>query len=496
MFRNLKSAPWRAWQRTTSRMATVYLTTTLPYVNAEPHVGFALEIIQADTWGRYRRLIGDTVFFSTGTDEHGEKIFRKAMEAGEDPQSYTDRYAATFKDLEDALNLSVNTFIRTTSPAHKRAAQEFWRRCLSNGDIYKKTYQTKYCVGCELEKTDSELDHGKCPIHPNLETQLVDEENYFFRLSKYSDQLQALFATESFLIPRYRLNEMISLIEKEGLQDFSISRLASKMSWGIPVPDDDEQVMYVWFDALVNYISTLGWPENESQFNDFWRNGFTVQFAGKDQVRQQAVMWQAMLLSAGLPTTKQIFIHGFLSVEGQKMSKSLGNVISPYALVKKYGTDATRYLLLRHIHPFEDSDVSTKKFDEWYNAGLANGLGNLVARVMKLAEDNLDAPIHTPESMALPAELTTALDAYEFNKAMDYVWGKIQALDQRINAEAPFKLVKTDNAAGQKIISELVAGLYDISCNLVPFMPDTAQKIREAVLANRKPDSLFTRIEA
>lgn len=475
-------------------MAKVYLTTTLPYVNAAPHIGFALEIVQADAWARYRRLVGDDVFFNTGTDEHGQKIADKAREAGEDPQSYTDRYAATFKDLQDALNLSFDAFIRTTHPAHKAAAQEFWKRCAAKDDIYKKKYATKYCVGCELEKTDSELDHGRCPIHPNMEVQVVDEENYFFRFSKYGDALLALYKNESFLTPHFRLNEMVSLIEKEGLQDFSISRLKSKMSWGVPVPGDDEHVMYVWFDALINYISTLGWPD-EGKFNEFWRDGVTVQFAGKDQVRQQAAMWQAMLLSAGLPTTKQIFIHGFVSVDGQKMSKSLGNVISPYDLVKKYGTDATRYLLLRHIHPFEDSDVSWAKFDEWYNANLANGLGNLVARVMKLAQDNLDAPV-TLRDDTLPKEFLDALNAFEFNRAADMVWARIQTVDQRINAEEPFKLVKSDPAAGKKLIAELVHELAALSHMVVPLMPETAQKIREAVLSNTKPESLFKRIEA
>lgn len=475
-------------------MGRVYITTTLPYVNAEPHIGFALEIVQADAWARYRRLIGDTVFFNTGTDEHGQKIADKAREAGEDPQSYTDRYAATFKDLQDALNLSNDTFIRTTNPAHKRAAQAFWKLCLENGDIYKKKYATKYCVGCELEKTDSELDHGKCPIHPNMDIQTLDEENYFFRLSAFSDKLRALYINESFLIPRYRLNEMISLIEREGLQDFSISRLASKMSWGVPVPGDEEHVMYVWFDALVNYISTLGWPENEAQFNEFWRDGYTVQFAGKDQVRQQAAMWQAMLFSAGLPPTKHIFIHGFVSVDGQKMSKSLGNTIRAYEVVSRYGTDATRYFLLRHIHPFEDSDVSWAKFDEWYNANLANGLGNLVARVMKLAENHVTEPV-TIDTIELPKEYTDALERFEFNRALDVVWGIIQRVDQRINAEEPFRLVKSDPEAGKRVISELVTEVGVIAHLLQPFMPETARKVREAVLANAKPENLFKRID-
>jgi len=473
-------------------MARVYLTTTLPYVNDKPHMGHALEFVQADTVARFRRLLGDDVFFNTGTDEHGQKIADKALAAGKDPQSYTDEYAETFKALKDTLNLSYDAFIRTTDPAHKAAAQEFWKRCAAKGDIYKKKYATKYCVGCELEKTDSELDHGKCPIHPNMEVQVVDEENYFFKFSKYGDALLALYKNESFLTPHFRLNEMVSLIEKEGLQDFSISRLKSKMSWGVPVPGDDEHVMYVWFDALINYISTLGWP-NEGKFNEFWRDGETIQFAGKDQVRQQAAMWQAMLLSADLPPTKHIFIHGFIFVDGQKMSKSLGNVIDPLDMVLKYGTDATRYLLLRHINPFEDSDVTWAKFDEWYTANLANGLGNLTARVMKLAQDNLDAPVSSHGEVR-SEELEQSLAAFEFSKALDSVWQKIQHIDQRINAEEPFKLVKTDKEAGKRLISELVVGLYDISYNLVPFMPDTAEKILTAVRTNTKPDNMFKRL--
>ncbi|MCL9971833.1 MAG: methionine--tRNA ligase [Candidatus Pacebacteria bacterium] len=473
-------------------MARVYLTTTLPYVNDKPHMGHALEFVQADAIARSRRLMGDDVFFNTGTDEHGQKIADKALAAGKDPQTYTDEYAETFKALKEKLNLSYDAFIRTTDPAHKAAAQEFWKRCAAKGDIYKKKYATKYCVGCELEKTDSELDHGVCPIHPNMEVQVVDEENYFFRFSKYGDALLALYKSESFLTPHFRLNEMVSLIEKEGLQDFSISRLKSKMSWGVPVPGDDEHVMYVWFDALINYISTLGWPD-EAKFSEFWREGETIQFAGKDQVRQQAAMWQAMLLSADLPPTKHIFIHGFIFVDGQKMSKSLGNVIDPLDMVAKYGTDATRYLLLRHINPFEDSDVTWAKFDEWYTANLANGLGNLTARVMKLAQDNLTQPVLF-DAGAFSKEYSDALGGFEFNKAADIVWAKIQALDQRINAEEPFKLVKSDLEAGRRVTAELVHELAVLSYMVIPLMPATAEKILTAVRTNKKPDNLFNRL--
>lgn len=482
-------------------MGKFYLTTTIPYVNAEPHIGNTLEFIQADVYARYRRIIGDGVIFSTGTDEHGQKIYQKAIENNEEPQAYVDRFADKVREVTKVLGLSNDRFIRTTDQAHKAAAQEFWKRCEAAGDIYKKQYQIKYCVGCELEKTDSELEHGKCPLHPTLEIQNIDEENYFFRLSKYQDQLLAFYkSNEQFLIPRFRINEMISLIEREGLTDFSISRLKSKMPWGVPVPGDEDQVMFVWFDALVNYISTLGWPKDEATFDAYWPG---VQFAGKDQVRQQAVMWQAMLLSAKLPMTKQIFIHGFLSIDGQRISKSLGNVISPFDLVEKYGQDAARYLMLRHVNPYEDTDVSWEKFTEWYNADLANGLGNVASRIMKMAEDNLPEPFVNNTSRELPPDLTDLMNRFEFNKAMDLIWGDkdsdepwgIQYLDKRINNIEPFKLVKLNPEEGKKEIKFLVAGLYRTAEYLEPFMPDTSVKIKEAILANKKPESLFKRID-
>ena len=472
-------------------MGKFYLTTTLPYVNDRPHIGFALEIVQADAVARLRRLLGDEVFFNFGTDEHGQKIYDKAHEVGKEPQAYADEYSATFQELKDALNLSYDAFIRTTDPHHVAATQEFWRRCAAAGDVYKKSYQIKYCIGCELEKTDSELVDGKCPLHPNLAIELRDEENYFFRLSKYQDRLLELYDKgHDFVVPDFRLNEIRSLIAEKGLQDFSISRLKSKLSWGIPVPDDPDHVMYVWFDALINYISTLGWPEDEKKFSDFWPG---VQFAGKDQVRQQAAMWQAMLMSAGLPTSKEIFIHGFISVNGAKMSKSLGNVIYPVEFAKQYGTDALRYFLLRHIHPFEDSDFSEERFREAYNASLANGLGNVVARVMKLAEDNLNVPI-APPAVVVPTEFKAAFQAFEFNRAMDIIWDKIQTLDQRITTEEPFKLVKADEEKGKALIASLVADVYHITHLLHSVMPETHEKIKAAILANKKPENLFPRL--
>ncbi|HEY4524949.1 MAG TPA: methionine--tRNA ligase, partial [Candidatus Paceibacterota bacterium] len=424
-------------------MRTLYLTTTLPYVNSDPHVGHALEFVQADAFARWRRLSGDEVFFNTGTDEHGQKILEAAQKSGEDVGAYVDHYAEEFKKLGATLNLSYDAFIRTTDPKHIAAAQELWKRCGAAGDIYKKEYEGLYCVGCERFLTEKELVDGKCPIHGVAPVPLK-EENYFFRFSKYQDRLLAYLAREGSVLPEWRREEAMQFV-KSGLEDFSVSRDKSRLSWGVPVPDDEGQVMYVWFDALTNYISTLGWPDDsEGNFKRFWQNGEVVQVAGKDQVRFQSLMWQAMLMSAGIKNTDTVVYHGFINSGGQKMSKSLGNVISPYELVARYGTDATRYLLLAHMHPFEDSDMTWAKLDEWYTADLANGLGNLVARIMKLAEDNLDGPIERPEPAGFPDEYSAALERQDSAGALSYVWSKIQSLDQSITETQPFKIVKTD----------------------------------------------------
>jgi len=447
-----------------------YITTTLPYVNAEPHIGFALEIIQADTIARYHRLLGEEVIFNFGTDEHGLKIYRKALGAKKDPQEYCDGYAQKFDDLKKALNLSYTHFIRTTDKKHLEAAQEFWQRCLKNGDIYKKTYKSKYCVGCELEKTDSELKNGRCPIHPDQDLEIIDEENYFFKLSKYQKPLLEFYESHSdFIIPPTKFNEIKAFV-KNGLQDFSVSRLKSKLPWGIPVPDDPEQVIYVWFDALINYISTLGWPKDEKNFNDFWPG---IQVAGKDNLRQQTAIWQAMLLSAGLPNSKQVFIHGFITVNGQKISKSLGNVIDPFSLVKKYSTDALRYYLLAKIHSYEDSDFTIEKFEETYNADLANGLGNLVSRVAKLCEnENIKGIATTPTP---DDAVDISLKEFRFDLAISSIWDKIKFIDQLINKEEPWK-IEDKNELKEKL-ETYAANILSLASNLEPFLPETAEKI-------------------
>ena len=358
---------------------TRYITTTLPYVNAEPHVGFGLETVQADTLARYWRLMGHEVFFNTGTDEHGQKIAEKSDQSDFDSrQAYVDHYAATFDKLKGALNLSYDKFVRTTDADHIAAAQEIWRRCADKGYIDKKIYKGLYCVGDEMFVKETDLIDGCCPNHPGQEPVEIEEDNYYFKLSEFSDYLIEYLSDESRIIPEWQRQWALDFV-KGGLGDLSISRPKSRIDWGIPVPGDDEHVMYVWFDALTNYISTLGWPDEGGNYEKFWSDGQTLQLAGKDQVRFQSIIWQAMLKAADLPPTDQVFYHGFINSGGQKMSKSIGNVISPYELVEKYGTDATRYILLRHVHPTDDSDLTWEKMDEWYTANLVNGLGNLTA---------------------------------------------------------------------------------------------------------------------
>lgn len=448
-----------------------YITTTLPYVNASPHIGMALELVQADIIARYHRQLGDEVAFNFGTDEHGIKIYRKAQEQGKDPKVYVDEYAAKFENLKTALNLSYTHFIRTTDPKHKAAAQEFWRRCAKSDDIYKKNYQIKYCVGCELEKTESELEHGKCPIHPNLEIELISEENYFFKWSKYREPLLKFYREyPNFVVPDFRFNEIKKFVES-GLQDFSISRLKSKMPWGVPVPDDPDHVMYVWFDALTNYVSTLGWPEDEKTFNDFWP---VIQFAGKDNLRQQSAMWQAMLMSAGLPNSKQIIIHGFITAGGQKMSKSLGNVVDPFDLVNCYGTDALRYWLARELSSFEDGDYTEASMRARYNGDLANNLGNLVSRVAKLSEtlksEEID-PVVTKQIETTTQKYHEAIREFKLHEALSHLWELFTFANVYINEKAPWK---TGDAGAVASIAHLI---QESATLLEPFLPETAKKI-------------------
>lgn len=470
-----------------SEKESFYITTTLPYVNAEPHIGFAMELIRADVIARWKGLSGFDVFFNTGTDEHGMKIYQKAFDFQKSPQAYVDQSVTKFKGLKALLGLREDLhFIRTTDPQHVRAAQEFWKRCEANGDIYKKNYKAKYCTGCELERTDSEIENGRCFIHQNIELEIIEEENYFFRFSSFQKSLLDLYTKyPNFVIPAFRFNE-IKVFVKGGLEDFSISRLKEKMPWGVLVPGDDKHVMYVWFDALVSYISTLGWPLDEKKFNKFWVEGTPTQYAGKDNLRQQSAMWQAMLMSAGLQNSYQIIIDGFINSGGKKMSKSLGNVISPEEVVEKYGAEALRYFVCRELSTFEDSDFTWERFKELYNANLANGLGNLVSRIMKLAEKCLSQPV-TVKNPVFSKEVGSLLEKFEIQKAMNYIWSQIGELDTLIQEKKPWE------SDDQKVITDLVSRLSHVGCWLAPFMPETSTKILSAIKENKILIPLFPR---
>jgi methionyl-tRNA synthetase len=495
-----------------------YITTTLPYVNAKPHIGHVLEFIQADVIARYHRTLGEDVFFNVGTDEHGQKVYQKALEEGMDLQDFVDKYARKFEELKGDFNLSWTNFIKTTDPHHIAACQEFWKRCLASGDIYKKNYEIRYCVGCELEKTDSELQNGLCPIHPNLKLETREEENYFFRWSKYQKPLLKFYEENpDFVLPDFRFNEIKSFV-KQGLNDFSISRLKEKMPWGILVPSDDRQVMYVWFDALINYISTLGWPEDEAKFRDFWPG---VQIAGKDNLRQQTAMWQAMLMSAGLPNSKQVLIHGFVTSGGQKMSKSLENVIDPIEMVKKYGIDPVRYYLLREIPSDEDGDFSAEKLEARYNGDLANNLGNLVSRVAKLIETKLEGEL-VFETRFLDGEIEKAvaeakdacgkkIDDFKLHEALSSIFELLARANRYIDDNKPWADAGDHPEHFLKTMTTLVFLIINSAKLLWPFLPETAEKIaqtfgqnlvssQDTILEGRKfvvakTEPLFPRLE-
>lgn len=481
-----------------------YLTTTLPYVNAPLHMGHALELVRADAIARYKKLVGYDIYFNTGTDEHGIKIFEKAKEKGLNVQDFVDQGFATFKEQLKMFGITDEAhFIRTTDKHHVESAQYFWKLVEKNGFIYKKNYESKYCIGCESEKTDSELENDECKEHRGKKVSIINEENYFFKYSEFGDKLLDFYEKNpNFIIPDFRFNEIKTFV-KNGLQDFSISRLKSKMPWGIEVPEDPDHVMYVWFDALVNYISTLGWPENKEQFQKYWIEGNPTQYCGKDNTRFQGAMWQAMLFAAGVPNSHQIVVNGFITGEGGiRMSKTLGNVVDPRDIVNEYGSDALRYFLLREVGSFEDSPFTIERFKDSYNSGLANGLGNLASRILTLSEKYLPAsPVgrekcpEIPEH-SIPQEFFIYLEKFDIQKATDFVWQKIQNLDKKIQETEPFKVIKIDEEKGKEMIKDLVLELYTIARMLNPIMPETNIKLKKLIRENKKPEvPLFLRKE-
>lgn len=473
-----------------------YITTTLPYVNAPLHMGHALEFVRADILARYKKLMGYEVFFNTGTDEHGSKIYNKATEEGLTAQEFVDKGFHTFTEQLKQFGITHDIhFIRTTDTHHIAIAQEFWKRVMDNGYIYKGSYQTKYCVGCEDAKTDSELVNGECPIHPGRPIEFIDEENYFFKYSAFTEKLLALYDERpDFVVPEFRLNEVREFV-KQGLQDFSISRKAEKMPWGIPVPGDDTQVMYVWFDALTNYVSTLGNPfNNDELFVKFWKHGNPTQYCGKDNNRFQSAMWQAMLMAADLPNSHQILVNGFITADGGiRMSKTLGNGVDPHDITSEFGTDALRMFLAKEISPFEDSPFTVERFSAAYNANLVNGLGNLVSRTLTMAQ-SYDVDI---SDLVFPEFSEIAHPAYErfdYAEVTHSIWSEIADLDKYITDTQPFKMFKENPDQARADVHHVITGLARVSVLLQPIMPTTAGKIKELIIRREKPsEPLFAR---
>jgi methionyl-tRNA synthetase len=453
-----------------------FVTTSIPYVNGEPHLGHAMEFIMADVLARYARSQGKTVIFSTGTDEHGGKIAEKAAERKITPKAQSDEMSQKFRDLAKALNISADRFIRTTDAGHEQRAQLIWKAL--EKDIYKNKYIGWYCTGDEefVSETVVKENKGVCPDH-NRPYEKLEEENYFFRLSNYNDQIKHAIESGSFsVVPKTRRNEILSLLN-EGLEDISISRPTDKISWGIPVPGDTTQVMYVWFEALMNYITVLGYPEHPD-FKKFWPAN--VQIVGKGISRFHAAIWPGMLFGLGIALPKALYIHGYITVDNKKMSKSLGNSLSPNDIIKKYSADVLRYYLLRHIPSYGDGDFSWERMEEVYNNELANELGNAVQRTAAMIQKYQDGMIgDIPQSSHDQGQYIAALEHFHFDRALDETWEQVRGLNQYIEEEKPWALAKLGDAEHlREVLAYLAASLLEIADMLEPFMPDTSMAIR------------------
>ena len=464
-----------------------YITTPIYYVNDVPHIGHTCTTLVADVIARYHKLLGEDVFFLTGTDEHGAKIAEAAKKTKLTPKKFCDQVSKNFQEVWPKLNIQYDYFIRTTNPQHEKIVQKFIEKIYKNGDIYKAKYEGFYCVACEKFVTEIDLVNGKCPFHPKQKLQKQVEMNYFFRLSKYVPRLiKAIESNEYLILPKAKRNEILVKL-KDGVNDLSISR--ASVAWGIPIPWDKQQTIYVWFDALLNYYTALKINKKEK----FWPPD--LHLIGKEILWFHTVVWQAMLLSAGVSLPKTIFAHSFYTIDGQKMSKSLGNVISPQQLLEKFGVDGTRYLIASGFPYENDTDVGWKKFEAKYNADLANGLGNLVARVAKLCEKANFTPPYS-EDKYRPTKFKKfhkLMREYKINEAVEFVWEKISQADKYINDTQPWLL---EGEKLNKILNFLVKEIREIALLLAPFLPQTSEKIRNQFagpkIKSQKP--LFPRI--
>jgi len=468
-----------------------YVTTAIDYVNDRVHLGHSLEKIQADVLARYHRISDDDVFFLTGTDENAQKNVLAAEKEGISPKEFVDQNANFAKTLWKKFNISFNYFVRTTNKRiHWPGVKKLWLKCKESGDIYKKNYTGFYCLGCEAFLRETDLKNGLCPYHLK-KPEIISEENYFFRLSRYQKDLEKIIEKDEIeIFPRERKNEILNFV-KLGLEDFSISRPRERMrGWGIPVPNDKSQIIYVWFDALTNYISAIGYGRDEKLFKKYWPADLHI--IGKDILKFHAVYWPAMLLSAKLELPRKILVHGFITVAGQKMSKSLGNVINPLEIIEKYGTDSLRYFLLRESPPFEDLDFTLEKFKKRYNSDLATGIGNLVLRVIGLA-NKLKLSNSKPKikDQKLKSEIAKtkrawkkSLEEFRFNESLAIVWSLISFCDKFLQEKKPWETKE------KKVVSDLITALAEIAKLIEPFLPETSEKILKQI-KNKKPIVLF-----
>lgn len=476
-------------------MKKVFISTSIPYVNASPHLGHALELVQADVIARYHRLLGDRVFFLSGTDENSLKNVRSAENAGENVADFVYKNYLNFYNLKEILNISFDDFIRTTEKRHFDGAQKLWMACKK--DIYKKKYSGLYCVGCEEYYKENDLIDGLCPEH-KVAPELIEEENYFFKLSNYQEKIKELIEKDEVkIIPQSRKNEILSFVNS-GLQDFCISRTSERAKgWGIDVPGDETQKMWVWFDALSNYINALGYgSDDESKFLEFWQNNdLKIHIIGKGINRFHSVYWLAILLSAGISLPKILFVHGYITVDGQKMSKSLGNVINPYDLVEKYGCDAVRYFLLREIPALGDGDFTFEKFEKRYNSDLAGGIGNLLSRTLTMINKKNIIFNRNPEAIFVDKnqEVNKKIknNFIQFNDVLSEIWELVSFCDKYIDEKKPWAI--EDKNENEIVFSNIIYSLKNISQMLKPFLPYTAEKMEEQI-KTLKPEPLFPRI--
>jgi methionyl-tRNA synthetase len=473
-------------------MSKFYVCTAIPYVNDKPHLGHAMLHLYGDVLARYHRMFGDQVLFCAGTDEHGGKIAEKAAEAKIEPKQFADNLSLSFRELLKTLNISNDRFIRTSDPGHEQRAEIIWKNL--SAYIYKGSYEGWYCTGDEefFSEQVVKANKGVCPDH-NRPYEKVKEENYLFALSKFTAQIKQAIETDQYkIVPDSRKNEILSLL-KSGLDDISISRPVKKISWGIPVPGDTSQVMYVWFEALMNYITVLGYPEHQD-FKTYWPAD--VQVIGKNILRFHAAIWPGMLLGLGLPLPKMLYAHGFVEVDGKKMSKSLGNSILPSDIVAKYGTDSFRYFFLRHIPSYGDGDFSWERLEAAYNSELADQLGNAVSRTAAMVlkyQKGLIGDIPAAEHDIGPYR--ESIENCRFDRALEEVWEQVKGLNQYIDEQKPWEIVKTnDEDHLRQVLAEIVGALLEIGDLLQPFMPATSDKIRQIFasgLLSEMPAPLF-----